>query len=177
MAVYYDPNNPNGQYDPNGQNGQNYGQNPYNNGVQYGPDGPFKPHAKTLNDGREFWVFLLLDICTFGIYGIVVMTQMTNELNTVGRRYYGDEITHYCVMCFILSWLTLGIHPLYWYHKFSRRVGEELYRRNIQYNFSATTFWLWCFLGSLFVVGPFIYMYKLIKAMNMINRSYNTFGR
>ena len=42
------------------------------------------------------------------------------------------------------------------------RVGTELARRGIDYSFGASTFWLWGILGSIIVVGPFIYTYKVL---------------
>ena len=41
---------------------------------------------------------------------------------------------------------------------------------------TASTFWLWEVLGSLIVVGPFIYHYKMLHAMNDLCASYNAYG-
>ena len=57
-----------------------------------------------------------------------------------------------------------------------RRVGDELRRRNIDYQFGAKTFWLWNVLGSLILVGPFVFVHKLMKAMNRINGDFNRRG-
>ncbi len=83
---------------------------------------------------------------------------------------------HYCLVVFIFSWLTLGIVPIVWYHRTSARMGGELKYRQIDYSFDAADFWLWNVLGSLIVVGPFIYLYKRMKAMNLINADYNEKG-
>ena len=53
---------------------------------------------------------------------------------------------------------------------------HEARRRGYQSTMSATCFWLWNVLGSLIIVGPFIYWYKFFKAMNQINTSYNMYG-
>lgn len=37
-------------------------------------------------------------------------------------------------------------------------------------------FWLWGILGSLIAVGPFIYIYKLLHAMNDLSADYNVRG-
>lgn len=50
------------------------------------------------------------------------------------------------------------------------------HRRGIAYDFDASTFWLWGVLGSLIVVGPFIYTHKLLKAMNLLAANYNIRG-
>jgi hypothetical protein len=83
---------------------------------------------------------------------------------------------HYALVTFIFSWLTLGIVPLVWSHKISGRIGRELVRRNIRYGFGARTFWLWNVLGSLIIVGPYIYTHKLMSAMNRLARDYNARG-
>lgn len=55
-------------------------------------------------------------------------------------------------------------------------MGSELLRRNLPYQFDAGTFWLWNVLGSLIVVGPFVYTHKLLTAMNMLCTDYNAKG-
>ena len=72
--------------------------------------------------------------------------------------------------------ITLGIADLVWYHRISNRIGGELQRRGLDYDFGAKDFWLWGILGSLIVVGPFIYTHKLFKAMNALSENYNVNG-
>ena len=55
-------------------------------------------------------------------------------------------------------------------------MGAEVKRRGYDYKFGAGTYWLWSVLGSLIIVGPFVYLHKLMKCMNMINESYNYYG-
>ena len=55
-------------------------------------------------------------------------------------------------------------------------MGAELKRRQIDYNFGAADFWLWCILGCLILIGPFVYIHKRMKAMNLINADYNEKG-
>ena len=75
-----------------------------------------------------------------------------------------------------LAPFTLGIYGLVWIHNMCNRVGGELQRRNIDYSFGASTFWLWGVLGSLIIVGPFIFTHKLMKSMNFINKDFNEHG-
>ena len=132
--------------------------------------------AIILNTNRSLLKYILLSILTFGIYGIVVMTVLTNDVNVLASRYDGKKTMHFCLMTFVFSWLTMGIYPLIWYHKISERIGDELQRRHIYYNFGAGTFWGWNILGSLIIVGPFIYLHKLFKAVNMLCEDYNVRG-
>ncbi|MBP3371248.1 MAG: DUF4234 domain-containing protein [Clostridia bacterium] len=129
-----------------------------------------------LKTNRKLWKYILFSILTFGIYGLVVMSNVSTDLNTIASRYDGKKTMHYCLIFFIFSWLTLGIAPIVWYHKLSARIGSELARRNIAYKFGAGTFWGWNVLGSLIGVGPFIYLHKLLKAMNHLSGSYNIYG-
>ena len=126
-----------------------------------------------LKTNRGLLKYILFSIITLGIYPLVVMSKISTEINLVASRYDNKKTTHFCVMSFIFFWLTLGIAPFVWYHKISNRIGNELKRRGIDYKFSAGTFWGWEILGMFIIVGPFIYMHKLLKAMNLLNANYN----
>ena len=130
---------------------------------------------KQFRTHRGLGKFFFLSLITFGIYGLVVMSHISEEINYVARQ---DErhTMHYCLIFFIFSWLTFGIAPIVWYHRISNRIGNELDRRCLGYNFGASDYWLWNILGSLIIVGPFIYIHKLMKAMNLLNADYNCRG-
>lgn len=132
--------------------------------------------AVQLPTNRSLLKFILLSIITLGIYGLVVMTKISTEINTIAGPYDNKKTMNYCLVVLIFSWLTMGIVPLVWAHRFSNRVGSELLRRNLPYQFNAGTFWLWNVLGSLIVVGPFVYTHKLLTAMNMLCTDYNAKG-
>ena len=132
--------------------------------------------AKQLKTNRGLLKLILLSIITLGIYGIVVMSGVSTDINIVASRYDGRKTMHFCLVLFIFSWLTCGIVPLVWYHRISDRIGTELARRGIDYNFGAGTFWGWGFFGVLILVGPFIYTYKLLKSMNLLCADYNVRG-
>ena len=132
--------------------------------------------ARQLKTNRGLVKFILLSIITFGIYGIVVMTTLVSDVTLVASRYDGKKTMHFCLLAFIVTPATLGIAVLVYYHKLSARIGNELARRGINYKFSASDFWLWNILGSLILVGPFIYSHKLFKAVNLINADYNVKG-
>ena len=133
-------------------------------------------YSAGLKTNRGLLKYILLSIITLGIYAIVVMTQIANDVNTVASRYDGKKTMHYCLVFFLLGPITLEIFTLIWYHMLSERMGTELRRRNINYNFDASTFWLWNVLGILILVGPFIYHYKLFKSINYLCDDYNRRG-
>ena len=120
--------------------------------------------------------YIFLSIITLGIYGLVVMSSLSNDINIAASRYDGKRTMHYCLLCFIVAPITLGIASIVWFHKISNRIGRELNRRGIAYHLSAADFWLWNVLGSIIIVGPFIYMHKLFKAANLMCADYNQKG-
>ena len=147
--------------------------------------------AVQLKTNRGLIKYILLSIITLGIYGLVVMSSVSTDINTIASRYDGKKTMHFCLLVFVVSWLTLGIGVLVWHHRICSRIGNELDRRGIGYSFGAGTFWGWEILGALIAVGPFwgweilgaliavgpfIYLHKLFKAMNLLSEDYNTKG-
>ncbi len=124
---------------------------------------------------RGLLKMILLGLVTFGIYDMVTWCKIVTELNVAACRYDGKRTMPYFAMI-MLAPITLGILPLVWSHKFCDRIGGELIRRGCGDQFNATTFWLWNVLGSLIVVGPFVFVHKLMKAMNAINSNFNING-
>ena len=129
-----------------------------------------------MTTGRGLLLLWLLTFVTCGIYPLVMWSRMSVEINMVASRYDGKRTTHF-IWLPILGALTLGIYMFVWLHKLCNRIGNELRRRNVQYKFSAATFWLWNILGVLlFGIGPLAFTYKLCKASNLMNRDYNLNG-
>ena len=129
-----------------------------------------------LKTNRGLLKYILLTFVTFGIYPLVIMSSISTDINIIAGRYDGRRTMHYCLLCFIFSWLTFGIAPIVWYHNISNRIGNELRRRGIGYGFGAGTYWGWNVLGSLIGIGPLVYTHKLFKAMNLISENYNING-
>lgn len=129
-----------------------------------------------LKTNRSLLKFLLLGPITLGIYPLVVMSAVSNDINIIASRYDGKKTMHYCLLFFLVGGLTLGIAYIVWYHKLSARIGNELRRRKIPYSFGAGSYWGWSVLGALIIVGPFIYLRKLFKAMNLLAKNYNING-
>ena len=133
--------------------------------------------AIQLKTNRGWLKFILLTIITCGIYAIVFYSKISTDINLIASRYDGKKTMHYCLLTFVIAPITLGIGGIVWCHKISARIGNELARRGIAYSFGAGTFWGWNVLGSLlFGVGPFIYLHKLCKSMNLLCGDYNARG-
>ena len=136
---------------------------------------PFVP-KKLLPINRNLAKLILLSFITLGIYGIVVLAQISSEINTVATKYDGRKTTNYLWIFFLWGWLTCGIAYFVWFHCLSDRMGNELKRRQIPFSFSSSDYWLWCVLGSFVGFLPLIYTYKLLSATNQLNADYNQKG-
>lgn len=136
---------------------------------------PVRPVGQ-LKTNRGLLKFILLSVITLGIYAIVAMSSVSSDVNVICSRYDGKKTMHYCLLFFLVGPITLGIADLVWYHRISDRIGGELRRRGLGYDFGAKDFWLWGILGTLIVVGPFVYTHKLFKAMNTLSENYNVNG-
>lgn len=124
---------------------------------------------------RSLAKMVFLGIITLGIYPLAVWCRIVTELNIAASRYDGER-TMSVLGAVLLAPVTLGIYPLVWHHDLCRRIGAELKRRQIDYEFGAKTFWLWNVLGMLILAGPFVFTHRLMKAMNLINRDFNVKG-
>ena len=129
-----------------------------------------------LKTNKTLRKFILLNLITFGIYSLVVMSSVSESINIVASRYDGRKTMHFCLLFFVIAPITLGIGAIVWYHRISARMGSELRRRGIQFSFSAADYWLWNVLGCLIIVGPFVYLYKMFRACNLLCANYNAIG-
>ena len=146
-----------------GQMPQGYG------GFTYEPV-PIKKHK------RGVILFILLNIITLGIYGLVVMSHISQEINTIASDYDKKTTPFYCLACF-LSVVTLGIYGVIYMNNLCARIGSELKRRNIKYKFDEGTYWGWGVFGSLLLlIGPIVFYHKFFKAMKKLIADYNIFG-
>lgn len=107
-----------------------------------------------LRTKRSLLKYVLLGLITLGIYDIWQMSEVGETLNLIATRRDGKRTMHYCLMFFLVGWLTLGVGWLVWYHKLSSRIGTEQAARGLPVTVTAATYWLWNILGSLIIVGP-----------------------
>ena len=129
-----------------------------------------------LKTNRKLIKLILLGIITFGIYPVVVFSGISNGINTIASRFDGRKTMHFCLLNFLVGPVTFGIAALVWHHRLCDRIDDELRRRGLAYRFNTGHFWGWNIVGSLILVGPFIYRHKLCKAMNMLCEDYNVRG-
>ena len=157
-----------------------------------------------LPTNRSIVKFIIFNLLTFGIYGLVFYSHISEEINMIASRYDGKWTMQYCLMI-LASPFTLGILGLVWFNNISARIGNELQRRGVNYQFGAGSFWGWNFLGILLdilayaipfildsdnifiivlsgiisicgIICIFMYNHKLAKAMNILCDLYNKAG-
>ena len=104
-----------------------------------------RPPALQLPVKRGLAKMFFFSILTCGIYPMVIYSRLVTELNIVASRHDGKRTLSFFGML-MLAPLTIGILPLVWSHNLCSRIGAELQRRNINYNFGVKDFWLWDFL-------------------------------
>lgn len=126
-----------------------------------------------LRTERSFAAYFFFNIITLGIYSLIQVAHISNEINLIASRHDEKHTMNFLWIFFLFGWMTCGIAIIVWYHRISNRIGDELRRRGVQTDFSADTWWLWYILGSLITIGPYVYIYKRINAMNQLNALYN----
>ena len=126
-----------------------------------------------LKTNRGLLKFILLGGLTFGIYNLVVMSTLVNDVNTVCTPHDNKKSLNFWLVTLILSWLTCGIVPIVWMYNIYSRVGAELQRRGINYKISGMTFIGWNIFGMFFGFGPLVAVHKLVHAVNLICDAYN----
>lgn len=132
--------------------------------------------AVQLSSNYSMLKLILLSPITLGIYPLVKLSRISSDINTIASSHDGRRTMHFCLLFFLVGPITAGIANLVWHHRICNRMGAELQRRSLPYKFSASAFWLWGILGSLILVGPFVYLSKFCKAMNFLANDYNTNG-
>ena len=122
---------------------------------------------KLFKTDRSLVLYIILTMLTCGIYGIVFMYCMIDDINEMLR---GDgKHTHNIFMVMLLSLITLGIYSFIWYYDIGERLGEATRVRNIPDTVSGTSVLLWILLGSFLCgVGPYVALYQIINATNKL---------
>ena len=140
---------------------------------KYSYDYEEKPYvAPKLKTNRNVWKFILLSILTLGIYEIMFFIPLSFDLDKVSPARDRSKTMNY-LTAWILSLFTFRIVLYIWQYMFASKVTDALGERGIEYNFGTRDFWIWFVLGSLILVGPFVYIHKLCTAMNLLCESYN----
>ena len=125
-----------------------------------------------LKTNRKMWKLMLFNVLTLGLYSIFFFIPFSFDIDKAAPRRNGEKTMNY-LWAHILAFFTFSIVVDIWHYHIARRLGEALSAREISYQFGTKDFWLFFLLGSLVMVGPFIYFHKLCTAMNLLCENYN----
>lgn len=124
---------------------------------------------------RSMLRFVLLSLVTCGVYGVIQLCILSVDINDIARPHDGRITMFYLLAC-LIGIPTMGVFLIIWLAMLTGRIQTELRRRGLSETLKVCHFWLWGILGSFCLVGPFIYMYKMCKAMNQLSADYNAKG-
>ena len=128
------------------------------------------------HEKRGLVKIVLLSMITFGIYGLVNVCGIVKDLNNCRQGHGETKKSMNPVAVVFLSVVTIGIVPLVWGHRLTKRMSNELEYRDISYSLKVWHYWVFGILLCETVVCPIIFLHKLIKASNLINKHHNTYG-
>ena len=128
------------------------------------------------HEKRGLVKIVLLSMITFGIYGLINACGIVKDLNKCRQGHGETKKSMNPVAVVFLSVITFGIVPLVWGHRLTKRMSNELEYREISYSLKVWHYWVFGLLLVATVVCPIIYLHKLIKASNLINKHHNTYG-
>ena len=124
-------------------------------------------------DDRNFVIYLLLSILTFGIYSIYFWYSYTEDLNQL-LKGDGKESPNYIIVWF-LSCITFGIYGIWWRCRQADRLfsGAPL-RYQITIRESGSFLLVWLLMGYLtYGIGTLAAHYFLIHNLNLTASAHN----
>lgn len=131
-----------------------------------------RPNIPKLKTNRNMWKLVLLSLLTLGLYSIFFFIPLSFDLDRSAPRRDGKKTMNYA-FALILSFFTFSLVIDIWHYHLADRIEDALSEHKINYSFGTGDFWGWLILGSLILVGPFVYLHKLCKAMNLLCEHYN----
>lgn len=128
--------------------------------------------TRPVTEDRNFVLYVILTIITCGIYGLVFLYSMIQDVNTVCD---GDgEHTRGLLGLILLSLVTCGIYSFYWYYCLGNRLAKNAPRYGMSFQENGTTVLLWMVIGSLLCgLGTWVANYIIIKNCNQLCAAYN----
>ncbi len=115
---------------------------------------------------RSIALMIFLSIITLGIYPLVMMCIMGDEVN---RICYGDGKNNmFFLGAALLGLVTFGIVPVLWCAKAMDRLQDNAYRYGPAVNpqHSGNSYVLWLYVGALIGIGPFVAWAYFISDVN-----------
>ena len=137
-----------------------------------GGNGGYGAARIPLRTDRSLLICILLTIVTCGIYGLIFLYLLIQDVNTACN---GDgEETPGFLLYLILSICTCGIYSFIWYYKLGNRLANNCRRYGYTVSEDGITVLLWMIFGYFLCgIGPFIAMNIIINQTNNVCMGYN----
>ena len=125
-----------------------------------------------VKEDRSLGMYILLTICTCGIYSWYFIYTMAQDANTLCS---GDgKKTPGLAQYILLSIITCGFYNIYWAYTLGNRLAENAPRYGVDFQENGSSVLLWYLFGAMLCgIGPFVAMHILIKNMNTLAHLYN----
>ena len=123
---------------------------------------------------RNYVSYLLLSIITFGIYHIIFWNKISKEVNALCEGD-GKKTIKY-IFALLLSIPTLGIFGIIWKCKLAERLKNNASRYDLKFSEGKGVLAVLSTAGLLFLAGPSIGHYVLIKNFNAIGEAFNEYN-
>lgn len=125
-----------------------------------------------LKTNRGLLKYILFDILTLGIYGLVLIHKAAEETNITCAE--DGKKTRGFFLFLLFSLLTFGIYSWIWYYNVVERWGGYLRNHGRTPSLSGSNYLLWLIIGSFLVgIGMFVATHMYLKAWNETNDFYN----
>lgn len=124
-----------------------------------------------LKTNRSLLVYIILSICTFGIYHLFFVASATRDANIIcrGDGRHTPGVFVYMILCLF----TCGLYHLVWIYLVAERLSEACVDYKLPYCERGLTLVLWHVIGSLIFIGPLVSIYLLMKNLNELSMAFN----
>lgn len=123
---------------------------------------------------RNYVSYFLLSIITFGIYHIIFWNKISKEINILCE---GDgKKTMKYIFALLLCIPTLGIYGIIWKCQLAERLKANASRYDLKFSEGKGILAVLSTAGLLFLAGPAIGHYVLIKNYNRIGEAFNEYN-
>lgn len=121
---------------------------------------------------RDFWIFVVLNILTCGLYSLFFWYVWNEDVNRICEGD-GQDVPNYIIVI-ILGILTCGIYTYYWMYKQGNRLQANAMRYGVRMQENGSSLLLWALLGYLTCALTIYYSYYLmVRMVNQIAPEYN----
>ncbi len=124
---------------------------------------------------KNFWTYILLSICTCGIYSLYFWYVWNEDVNYICDGD-GESVPNFVVV-FLLGLCTCGIYIYYWEYKQTERLRKNAPRYGIRIPESGSSVLVWSLLGLITCsLATYYAYYLMITALNRFVYVYNGYG-